>query len=48
MEQDATINFANLNSRQLLEFEVSQLADGTLAAITEEWVTGGGAPALTP
>lgn len=23
-------------------------ADGTLAAITEEWVTGGGAPALTP
>jgi len=23
-------------------------ADGTLAAITDEWVTGGGAPALTP
>jgi polar amino acid transport system substrate-binding protein len=23
-------------------------ADGTLAAITEEWITGGGAPALTP
>jgi polar amino acid transport system substrate-binding protein len=23
-------------------------ADGTLAAITEEWVTGGGAPSLTP
>lgn len=32
MEKDALINFADLTGRERLEFEVSQLADGTLPA----------------
>lgn len=38
MEKESLINFADLDGRERLEFEVSQLADGTLSAERRKFV----------